>query len=424
MIYALLVLLTGLSISAVAAYYSIIGLTTIFSGAILAVAIMGSVLEVGKLVTASWLYRNWSVAGFLMKTYLTIAVIVLMFITSMGIFGFLSKAHLEQTASTGDNSLQIELIDNKITREQKRISDANIVIAQLDKSVQVLIDYDRIRGPSGAIATREGQKEERNSLNNIINEASDNIAGLQEKKLILEKEVLAFEVEVGPIKYIADLIYGEKAKDFLDESVRYVILILIVVFDPLAILLMIAANMSLKQVFIGKNNNSNNDPPNPPSSNQPTTKWLDEEMSKKLKFEEPTPESLREMPEITDFSNVVVRKGFPLRDVYNELEDDKKVKEPKNLIEFADSLPEPESSVLIDDKPLLSKSEENAEQKTWADKILSRTIRDKHVTEALDMAYKEANGNASVPFNLNSPEGEALKRLIISNILKKLNNID
>ena len=140
----------------------------IFAAAKIPIAIMGAVLEVGKLLTASWLYQYWEKANKLIKGYFITAVVVLMFITSMGIFGFLSKAHMDQTLSVGDNSLLIERIDTKIEREQVRIKDAETVIGQLDKAVQVLIDYDRIRGPSGSIAVRESQNEERAQLTSVI----------------------------------------------------------------------------------------------------------------------------------------------------------------------------------------------------------------------------------------------------------------
>ena len=146
MFFGILTLIVGLAISGVAAWYSIVGLMAIFAAAKIPIAIMGAVLEVGKLLTASWLYQFWDKTNTLLKSYFTVAVVVLMFITSMGIFGFLSKAHMDQTLTVGDNSLLIERIDRKIDREKVKITDAETVVAQLDKTVQVLIDYDRIRG--------------------------------------------------------------------------------------------------------------------------------------------------------------------------------------------------------------------------------------------------------------------------------------
>ena len=257
MILALLTLLSAISISAVAALYSLLGLAAIFSAAKLPVLLMGGVLEVSKLVTASWLYNNWNRTPVLLKSYLTVAVVILVFITSMGIFGFLSKAHLDQTITAGDNTLEISQIDSRIDRQKKRIVDADTVIAQLDKSVQVLIDFDRIRGKDGAIAVRESQKAERANLNAVIDDAQTEVSTLNNKRLALSKEQLAIEAEVGPLKYIAELIYGDEAKDHFDEAVRYVILLLIFVFDPLAVLLLIAANQSLRDYRKVKVENDN-----------------------------------------------------------------------------------------------------------------------------------------------------------------------
>jgi hypothetical protein len=157
----LLALLTAIAISTIAAYYSIIGLTTIFSGAFWSIVIMASILEIGKVVTTSWLYSNWAITPRLIKYYLVSAIFVLMFITSIGIFGFLSKAHIDKTISTGDSVDQISLIEQKIEFEENNIKDSKTVISQLDQSVKRLTDNDRIRGPDGAIAVRSAQKEER-----------------------------------------------------------------------------------------------------------------------------------------------------------------------------------------------------------------------------------------------------------------------
>ena len=246
MFLALLTLITALSISTVAIYYSVAGLAAIFASAVIPIIIMGVSLEVGKLITAVWLHKYWNRAAWWLKTYLSISVIVLMFITSMGIFGFLSKAHIEQTATAGDNSLQIEQLDNRISRQEKRITDADMVIGQLDEAVNTLIEYDRVRGPNGAIAVRESQKEERAQLNSVIENAQTQIATLQDKKLVLEKEQVAIEAEVGPIKYIAEFIYGEADKNILEEAVRWVIVVIIFVFDPLAILMLIASQYAFQ----------------------------------------------------------------------------------------------------------------------------------------------------------------------------------
>jgi hypothetical protein len=209
---------------------------------------MGASLEVGKLVAASWLYQNWQRIPFLLKAYLTLAVVLLMFITSMGIFGFLSKAHIDQTIGLGDNVLVIEQLDVRIAREQTRIDDANVVISQLDESVQSLLNNERVRGTDGAIAVRESQRDERELLNSIIDNAYNSMAELQSNRLELSKDQLFIEAEVGPIRYIAELFYGDNPdRATLDGAIRWVILIIIFVFDPLAVLLLVAANISIKE---------------------------------------------------------------------------------------------------------------------------------------------------------------------------------
>ena len=247
MLFIALLLFSALAVSAVAGYFSIVGLTALFPAAFAAIVAMGVVLEVAKLVTASWLYRYWNKTALAMKSYFTIAVIILSVITSMGIFGFLSKAHLEHSVSTGDNTLQVARLDRRIETEQRRIADAETVLAQLDDTVQTLIDYDRIRGDDGAIATRESQAPEREELNASIDAAVAAIDALSEEKLVLETEQLLIEVEVGPLLYVAEMIYGDTDKETLDKTVRFVIILLILVFDPLAILLVVAANMSMKE---------------------------------------------------------------------------------------------------------------------------------------------------------------------------------
>ena len=206
--FIILLLVSALAVSAVAGYFSIVGLVAIFPAAEVAILSMGVVLEVAKLITASWLYRNWKTTNILLRVYFTSAVIILSIITSLGIFGFLSKAHLEHSVLTGDNDLLVQRIDRRIESEQRAISDAESVISQLDQAVQTLIEYDRIRGDDGSIAVRQRQSAERLQLNSVIDQAIQRIDELSEEKIFLEQEQLAIEVEVGPIKYIAEMIYG------------------------------------------------------------------------------------------------------------------------------------------------------------------------------------------------------------------------
>jgi len=363
MIFALLVLFTALCISATAAYYSIVGLMAIFSGAIVSIAIMGTVLEIGKLVTASWLYQFWPRIPKLIRLYLTISVVVLMLITSMGIFGFLSKAHLQQNAMSEEEVAQIEVYAEKLVRSNAKIQRWNVDIGRLNRGENVRVDvlirneqdqlniiYDRKdkelqlkltiaderiaiqesklteyaertkndlallqQRPDGKIDEETGKTEKeiaidrvrkrdrgvswvardkmrkiseqlRLDFNKIDKEYAPEIKiintriqdlrqqaqlktedidtkiiqleGFIEKeqtvadnarvtKLQHESKYREIEVDVGPVKYIADMIYGDEARTMLDSAVRAVIIVLIFVFDPLAVLLVVAGNMSI-----------------------------------------------------------------------------------------------------------------------------------------------------------------------------------
>lgn len=234
-----LVLLVALALSAVAAYYSIVGLVAIFAAAALPIAIMGSVLEVAKLVTASWLYRNWKQAPFLLKTYFSTAIAVLMLITSMGIYGFLSKAHIDQGINAGDSVARIEFLEQKIAQENTTINRYQTTLDQLDQAIE---KFNELGAVTKGLAARNEQAPEREAINAGIDSSYQKIEGFNSEIAQLKSEVRAFEVEVGPIKYIAELLFEGENVD-VDRAVRYVILCLIFVFDPLAVLLVIAANM-------------------------------------------------------------------------------------------------------------------------------------------------------------------------------------
>ena len=241
---SILTFITSLAIAAVAAWYSIIGLTTIFSAAVVPIIIMGVVLEIGKLVAAAWVYQNWKETNVLLKYYLVSAIIILMLITSMGIYGFLSKSHIDAGINTTEISVKLERLDNRIDSEQRQIDRAEKTLKQLDDRLEKMNDgWFITRG----IQQREKEQEERQQLNNIIKKSESEIDKLLDKKSEYQLEVKNFEVEVGPIKYIAALVYGDEAKNYLDNTVRYVILLLIFVFDPLAVLLLISANQSYRK---------------------------------------------------------------------------------------------------------------------------------------------------------------------------------
>ena len=241
---SLLTFITSLAIAGVAAWYSIIGLTTIFSAAVVPIIIMGVVVEIGKLVAASWVYTHWRETGILLRTYLVSAIVILMIITSMGIYGFLSKSHIDAGINTSEISVKIERIDNRIKSEQRQIDRAEKNILEMDTTLDKT-DYGFF--DDSRLEERKKQSVEREQLNNIITKSENSIDKLLDKKSEYELEVKNFEVEVGPIKYIAALIYGDEAKNYLDNTVRYVILLLIFVFDPLAVLLLISANMSYRK---------------------------------------------------------------------------------------------------------------------------------------------------------------------------------
>ena len=245
MFLTLITFISAIAISLIAAGYSILGLATLFAGAAVPIIAMGSALEVGKLVAASWLYHNWR-EGIprALKAYLFSAIIILVFITSIGIFGFLSKAHLDQVRPTGNNVLQIELIDKQINQQELIIERSENTLNRLDKALDVYIAKEYV---SRGLKERKKQKEERDLLNAEIKKAMDEIAKLTTEKSNIEIEQLKIEADVGPLKYVAELIYGDNAKDHFDSAVRIIILILIFVFDPLAVLLLIAANISLRQ---------------------------------------------------------------------------------------------------------------------------------------------------------------------------------
>jgi hypothetical protein len=214
--------ITAIALSSIAAFYSVIGLAQIFPGSFWPIVIMGSVLEVAKLVTASWLYNNWKETQILMRTYFLVAIVLLMLITSMGIFGFLSKAHIDTNLMVGSNQVKIQTLDQK---EQI-----------LNNKLQYLLK-------------KAGDNPEKiaRSTNNQILQTQKELEDLVNEKLPLLSEENKLSAEIGPIKYVAELIYGYSDRDILDKAVRLVILIIIFVFDPLAVLLLVAANQSFKQ---------------------------------------------------------------------------------------------------------------------------------------------------------------------------------
>jgi hypothetical protein len=243
---AFLLFFTAFVLSGIAAYYSVIGLIAIFSAAVLPVAIMGGSLEAAKLVVASWLYRYWKSIPFLMKAYFTSALVILMIITSMGIFGFLSKAHSDQSLVSGDVTAKIAVYDEKIKTAKENIDANRRALKQMDEAVdQVMGRSTDEKGADKAVAIRRAQQKERGRLLAEIEAYQKTVSSLNEERAPIAAEVRKVEAEVGPLKYIAAMIYGDNPdENSLERSVRWLIILLIAVFDPLAVLMLIAANLT------------------------------------------------------------------------------------------------------------------------------------------------------------------------------------
>ena len=239
----------ALSLSAVAAYYAIFGLIAIFAAAAIPIAIMGGLLEASKLVVASWLYRNWKEIPKLFKVYFLTALVILMMLTSMGIFGYLSKAHLDQAVPTGNVASEVAILDEKIAIQKENINAARKQISQMDSiNDQTISRTDDAKGIERANQIRRSQQKDRARILDEISTAQKEISKLNDQKAPIAKDLRKIEAEVGPIKYIAALIYGDNPdSDVLEKAVRVVILMIVAVFDPLAVLLLVAASWNLKK---------------------------------------------------------------------------------------------------------------------------------------------------------------------------------
>ena len=248
MIFGYALLFVALLISSVAAFYSIAGLTAIFAAAFWPIVIMGGVLELGKIITTVWLHKYWDRAAIQFKLYLVPAIAILMLITSMGIFGFLSKAHLDQAVPAGDISSQVQIFDDKIKTERDNIEAARKALKQMDAQVdEKLSRTTDDRGAERAVQIRRAQSKERNNLQNEISSAQKKISALQEQRAPVASQARKVEAEVGPIKYIAALIYGDNPEaNVLEKAVRWVIILIVLVFDPLALVLILAADQTFE----------------------------------------------------------------------------------------------------------------------------------------------------------------------------------
>jgi len=246
--FGILTLATALIISVSAAYYSILGLTAIFASAFWPIVILGSSLEVGKIVSTLWLHKYWARAELQYKVYLCAAVAILMLLTSMGVFGFLSKAHSDQSMISGDVIAKISIYDEKIKQARDNIDMSRRALAQMDAAVdQTMSRSTTESGADKAAQLRRGQANERNRLLKEIDTEQKKIQTLNDQRAPIAAEVRKVEAEVGPIKYIAALIYGDNPEtNVLEKAVRWVIILIVIVFDPLALTLLLAATKTLE----------------------------------------------------------------------------------------------------------------------------------------------------------------------------------
>ena len=245
-----LALTAGIAISAISAWYSIVGLTAIFAGAFWSIVIMGATLEVGKIITVTYLYRNWKSLSLLITTYFISAVMILMAITSMGTFGYLSKAHIENTSDSQNIDAKLERIDQMITRERERIVRAERVQSQLDASINSLIDQKYV---VIGLEARRKQESERKDIAERIREYQTTIDKLTDEKIPLQQSMRDARREVGPIRYVAELIYGSSDTELMEKSIRGIIILLVLVLDPLAILLiMVSTHRAIPVVATSK----------------------------------------------------------------------------------------------------------------------------------------------------------------------------
>ena len=247
-IIAWLALLSGLTISAVAIWYSVAGLVSIFAAAVIPIIVMGVALEISKLIATVWLKLNWTRAPVFIRTYLLVAIAILMLITSMGIFGFLSKAHSDAGLVSGDVMAKISVYDEKIKTAKDNIDANRKALKQMDEAVdQIMGRSSDEKGADKAVQIRRSQAKERGRLQAEIAAEQKTIASLNEARAPIAAEVRKVEAEVGPIKYIANFIYGDNPDaNILEKAVTWVIIIIVSVFDPLAVILLLASQYSFQ----------------------------------------------------------------------------------------------------------------------------------------------------------------------------------
>ena len=293
MLFGYLTLFTALILSISAAVYSILGLTAIFAAAFWPIVVLGGSLEFGKIVTTLWLHKYWKQAQLQYKIYLCSAVAILMLLTSMGVFGFLSKAHLDQEVPAGDIQAQVQIFDDKIQTQQDNIKTARAALAQMDSQVdQMLGRSSDERGAERAVQIRRNQARERTALQNDIAKAQKEITALQEQRAPVASQARVLEAEVGPIKYIAALVYGDNPEaNVLEKAVRWVIILIVAVFDPLAITLLLAATKTFEWERANKLASARKEPDYEPDDGPLTADQIDQ-LKAVAKAELPTGETV------------------------------------------------------------------------------------------------------------------------------------
>ena len=243
MVFALFTLLTALTMSGLAAWYSIEGLVSIYTAMPLKVMLLAGIIEICKLVAASWIYHTWEWSKTWIRSALAIMVLGVMIVTSIGIFGLLSKAHEDTLAKSSVDIQAIALIDSKITSENRKIARLNTIINQLDKSIDIYFNKEYI---TRGLRERDKQKPQRDQINQALNEHAVTIDMLIDKKQPMIAKITELEHEIGPLKAVAELVFGEKnSRSHFNDAVRWLTILLVILFDPFAILLIIAANMTI-----------------------------------------------------------------------------------------------------------------------------------------------------------------------------------
>jgi hypothetical protein len=396
---AYLALFSGLTISAVAIWYSVAGLVSIFAAAVIPIIVMGVVLEVSKLIATVWLKLNWSRAPVFIRSYLLASIAILMLITSMGIFGFLSKAHSDAGLVGGDVQAKIAVYDEKIKTAKDNIDANRKALKQMDEAVdQVMGRSADEKGADKAVALRRAQQKERARLQSEIAAEQKTVSVLAEERAPIAAEVRKVEAEVGPIKYIANFIYGDNPDaNVLEKAVTWVIIIIVIVFDPLAVILLLASQYSFQwfrqakeeehdymeehfqEVVDALNDTFATELAAPPTVNPHTPGWMFDNVAKEpMKFVDPG--------------------EHPSDNLETELEKPEPVEEEKSIFEthpyllkpfnhFTDTTPivhKPEESVV---EPIIEDTEKIAKQH-WKSENPDNTIKHQERLYELGMIDK------------------------------------